>query len=202
MLRLMGLDAIALLRLSRSDIRDTACDRELSDGVLVRIGVSFALEPDALQLALRRVAGDALDRHRDPRGVLVMPEVAAPRSASYEEVVLEVGDGGTWVPIDDGEAEESGEDFLGAVLHGMASAGMQDIVTRARDMVSGEGELDPAVLGASMPDLGALMREPAFMNLVETLGAQLSADPTKLKELEELMASVVGARGQGDEEDL
>ncbi len=222
MLRIMGLDAIALLRLPASDIRETACDRALSDAVLVRLGVSFASEPEELVLALRQRVGDALDRHRDSRGVLVMPEVARPKATTYDEVVQEVGDGGAWVAIEEDE-EELPDDLLSVMMGAMAHPGMQDIVARARDMMMGkEGDLlelartEAAVIEASvpgvhpeiedemreviartglesnsgMPDLGALMSDPGFLNMVNTVRDQLFSDPAKLAELQTLFASI------------
>jgi hypothetical protein len=234
MLRVMGLDAIALLRLSASDIRDSVCYRVLADSVLVRLGVSFASEPEELALALHRSVGDALERHRDPRGVLVMPEVAAPKAASYDSVAREIGDGGTWVKIE--EEEEAADDLLSMMMGAMAHPGMQDIVARARDMMMGkEGDLleiarseaaaieastmatNPQIeeemreviaraglegtdLDAGMPDLDALMNDPGFMNMVNTVRDQLFSDPAKLAELQTLLGSVITEREQDENE--
>ena len=138
MLALMALDALALLRLSPSDLPANAVHRTLDDGVLVDTRVSVASEPEELAHALRRVAGDALERHRDPRGVLLMPDVARPQGKTYDAVVDEIGEGGTWVSPDDEEDLEGGEgDLLATMMQAMSNPGMQDAIARARDAMMG-----------------------------------------------------------------
>lgn len=138
MLALMALDALALLRLSPSDLPANAVHRTLDDGVLVDTRVSFASEPEELAHALRRIAGDALDRHRDPRGVLLMPDVARPQGKTYDAVVDEIGEGGTWVSPDDEEQGDEGDgDLLATMMQAMSNPGMQDAIARARDAMMG-----------------------------------------------------------------
>ncbi|AKF08425.1 hypothetical protein DB32_005574 [Sandaracinus amylolyticus] len=144
MLRDMALDAIALLRLSASDLPEGAVVRTLSDGVLVRTRASFASEPDELAHALRRAVGDALDRHRDERGVLILPDVARPSGKTYESVVDEIGEGGTWISLDeDEEGAFEGGDLLATMMNAMSSPEMQSAIARARDAMAGAGGADP-----------------------------------------------------------
>lgn len=154
MLRVMALDAIALLRLPATDLPGGAVLRTLDDGVLVRTRASFASEPDELALALRRIAGDALDRHRDERGVLMIPDVARPAASTYEGVVEEVGEGGTWVSLEEDEEAGLEGDLLATMMNAMSTPEMQSAIARARDVFASG---DPAAAQARMVELARSM---------------------------------------------
>lgn len=157
MLRGMALDAIALLRLPAADLPEGAVLRTLDDGVLVRTRASFASEPEDLALALRRVAGDALDRHRDARGVLMIPDVARPSASSYEGVVEEIGEGGTWIDVDEEEdAGLEGGDLLATMMGAMSTPEMQSAIARARDALAGASG-DAGAAQARMMELARSM---------------------------------------------
>ncbi|MDQ3034767.1 MAG: hypothetical protein M3Y87_20315 [Myxococcota bacterium] len=236
----MALDALALLRLPASDLPANAVHRTLDDGVLVATRVSFASEPEELAQALRRVAGDSLERHRDPRGVLLMPDVARPQGKTYEAVVEEIGEGGTWISPDDDELEEGEGDLLASMMQAMNNPAMQDAIARARDAMMGaqpgapadqermieiarsmsagiesgpggdtEAEMRAMIerhAGGAIPenagdgppvDVGALMSDPAFQRMVDGVRQQLLSDPSKMAELQALLAGA----GEGDDED-
>lgn len=246
MLAIMAIEAIALLRIPSNDVPASALFRALDDGALVRTRADFAADPAEIAIALRRSAGDHLDRHRDPRGILVLPDVAAPIGETYDAVAEEIGEGGTWIALAELESAEGddadGGDLLATMMSAMTSPAMQDAIARARDALSG---LDPATAGdaasarermadlarsmsAGIPaspggetdeamralaerhggalggegegvDLGALMRDPAFQQMVDGVRQQLLADPGKMAEL----AALFGAEpdGEGAEED-
>lgn len=242
MLRIMGLQAIALLRLSASDLPEGAVERALGDAVLVKAGVTFVSEPDQLARALRRVAGDALDRHRDPRGVLLMPDVARPQGTTYDAIVEEVGEGGTWISLDEEEDDDDAGDgdLLATMMQAMASPGMQDVLSKARDaMMGGEGApgadrmmelarsmsqgitagpggqaerdmramverhagsvVDDADDGGMPMDLGALMSDPVFQQMVDGVRQQLLSDPGKMAELQALLERAADEEEDDDE---
>jgi hypothetical protein len=94
----MGIDAIALLRIDAGELpRGARVLRELDDGVLLYTGARFSSEPDQLALVVRTMLGGVLDRHRDERGILMIPDVAEPSGRTYDAVAAEIGEGGTWV---------------------------------------------------------------------------------------------------------
>jgi hypothetical protein len=246
MLPRMALDAIALLRLPASDMPPDAVLRSLEDAVLVRTGAPFAAEPTELARALRRAAGDALDRHRDPRGVLFLPDVARPQGCRYDDVVEEIGEGGTWLSRaeamalgDEDDEDEGGDgDLLASMMQAMASPEMQSAMARARDAGMGaQGgaerdhmlELARSMTGASDPDgalpaeremralverhapgasadaempvdLGALMGDPAFQQMIDDVRSKLLSDPDKVAELQSLFGLMDAEDDDDDEE--
>ena len=106
----MGIDAVAVLRgrdlplpngpliQSLDDPSDLVL-RTLEDGVLVFTLSRFSTDVAQVALALWHSFGDALDAHRDPRGVFLFPDVAEPQATTYEGVIAEIGEGGIWVPV-------------------------------------------------------------------------------------------------------
>ena len=74
----MPIDAIALLRVPPASIPADRLIRALDDGALVRTGARFDEDPEDLAALLCDALGDALDDHEDPRGVLLIPDVAKP----------------------------------------------------------------------------------------------------------------------------
>src|SRR4051812_1915521 len=104
----MAIEALALLKVSplAAPTSPGSHVEKLDDAFIVSIGASFAADPEALGEALLHAVGeDTLALHQDPRGVLFIPSVAAPKARSYEAVVAEVGEGGTWLQFEDDEPE-------------------------------------------------------------------------------------------------
>lgn len=132
----MGIDAIALLRLKSGSIPRDRIVRTLDDGVLVKTGAPFDEEPEELALLLSEIVGDALDDHDDPRGVLMIPDVAKPQGTKYDEVVDEIGEGGTWIPLDADPQELLGGLFS-SVMDAMQSPDMQRALVDAREAAAG-----------------------------------------------------------------
>src|SRR5689334_16015608 len=99
----MGIDAVALLRIARLPAPKTSFGAEYlvqhrGDASLLHTFVGFegtALDEHALNV--RRILGDALDAHDDPRGLLIFPDVAEPRGRSYDAIVAELG--GPFTPV-------------------------------------------------------------------------------------------------------
>src|SRR4051812_13525457 len=97
----MTIEANALLRIADAkplegqDLRFA----QLDDAILLHLRTGFAAEPEQLSERVEELLGPALAQHDDPRGILYIPDVAAPRSRSYDAVVAEVGEGGVWGPL-------------------------------------------------------------------------------------------------------
>lgn len=132
----MGIDAIALLRLSSAAIPTDRILRTLDDGVLVKTGAPFDEEPEELALLLSEIVGDALDDHDDPRGVLMIPDVAQPKGKKYDEVVEEIGEGGTWISLDADPQQILGGLFS-SVMDAMQSPDVQRALVDAREAAAG-----------------------------------------------------------------
>lgn len=102
---LVSIDAVALLRISAAKARrraaDPACILPLGpDACGVFLGHRHeALEAQtSLAAALVQTAlGPALALHDDPRGVLLYPDVAEPKRATYEKLVHDLESGSFWV---------------------------------------------------------------------------------------------------------
>jgi hypothetical protein len=81
--------------------------RHRGDASLVPVGVPFT--PDNLpfmRFALQMLLGDALDEHRDPRGVFFLPATIEPAGAAYEGIIAAVGAAGSWAPWPEEPPEE------------------------------------------------------------------------------------------------
>jgi hypothetical protein len=117
---LLKLDACSAL-LARGPARfDLAAEsgvraEALDDAQLLHTGLPFASEPELIVQRLQQALGEALDEHDDPRGVFLLPDVAAPKARAYLDVIDEVGEGGQWLPLPQ-EAQDFGlPDGLGAL---------------------------------------------------------------------------------------
>ena len=167
----MPITAIALLRISHTALTGSGTLKveALDDGVLVHTGQSFASEPSELSLALHAALGDALQQHRDERGILFIPDVAAPKQKTYERVIEEVGEGGVWGPLVDELGEEG--DF-GALLGNLL------------------GQMPTSLLAAA--NAAAQGQPGAF----ESAAAQLSQLMNNSSELQGLAAQMAGMLGQ------
>jgi len=101
----MTIDAVALLAIPglappADAIPGTVPIRHAGDASLVFLHTRYAPERAAEHaFALRMLFGDTLDRHADPRGILLFPDIIAPRGEGYGAIVAEVGDGGAWAPV-------------------------------------------------------------------------------------------------------
>lgn len=136
----MPIHAIALLQVPHAQLTAGPGVRieALDDGALVHIGEDFAREPTELSLALHALLGDELAAHDDPRGILIIPDVAAPRARSYEQVVEEVGEGGVWAPlVDDLDGPGEGADF-GALLGNLLNQMPSSLLSAASAAASGK----------------------------------------------------------------
>lgn len=113
----MSIDAVALLHVSAAKAR--TCVRKESHVIRLgpdACGVSLfqrhselELRPARAAALLRAALGDALALHRDPRGVLLYPDVAEPSPAKYEALVAYLEKSGFWV--DDGLLTKSSEEL-------------------------------------------------------------------------------------------
>lgn len=181
----MAIDAIALLRVPPAAIPADRVIRVLDDGVLVRTGARFDEEPEALADILCDALGDALDDHEDPRGVLLIPSVADPKATTYDAVVEEIGEGGTWAPISGDPGVALGGLFSRA-LEAMQAPGMQSALAQ----IQGQ---DPDALRAQME---AMLADPDLRKMAFDISAQLAADPAQLAALQQLVGG-----GDHDEDD-
>lgn len=114
MARPMSIDAVALLK--RSSLRDISLptpstpglpqpqvlEHVLDDCILFHTHVNFGDDPEAHAVALRRMLGEHLDAHVDPRGIFCVPDVAVDHARtlkSYDAVIEAIGEAGMWVPM-------------------------------------------------------------------------------------------------------
>ncbi len=168
----MGIDAVALLRGRDLPLPSGLLVKTLDDGVLFFTHASFRSDPETLAVALRGKLGAALDAHVDPRGVFVLPDVAQPRSRSYEGVIDEIGEAGQWIPVvaaghvPSSMANAAPGSFAAAMGEVMGALGGDMMAALQQAMASG----DPAALQG----LEAKLAE-AFggADKMEALGAKL-----------------------------
>ncbi|MFO0713182.1 MAG: hypothetical protein U0353_25220 [Sandaracinus sp.] len=181
----MSLEAIALLRLPEHAAGPGVV--HLSDAVLLSTGASFASEPEELALGLRRLLGEALDRHDDARGVFFVPAVAlepARAAGSYAAAIEAIGEAGMWVALleegstarptmvealmmraMDGE-EVDPEALQGAMRASLAQMSEAFAAGAHDDELEGEGTSP----GTHPPlDLAALLSDPAMMALAQKM---------------------------------
>ncbi len=188
----MSLEAIALLRLP--DHAGGPGVVHLSDAVLVSTGASFASEPESLALGLRRLLGEALDRHDEPRGVFVIPAVAlepARSAGSYAGVIDAIGEAGMWVALlEDGSTARptmvealmaramDGEEIDPEALQGAVRASLAQMAEafgghgEHADLEGDDDELEGEGTspGAHPPlDLAALLSDPTMMALAQKM---------------------------------
>jgi hypothetical protein len=190
----MPIEALALLRLKT--LQTTARVDRLDDALIVHTGQSFATEPEQLAEALTALVGEAaLAQHDDPRGILFVPDVAAPKTRSYDAVVDEVGEGGVWAPpaLDSyGPAPD-----FGALLGNMLAQLPPSLLSAASSAAQGDrGALEmvsaqvQALLGSS-PQLQQLAGQLGGMLGQPTPGASTPAG-SELAALEDMFASLGG----------
>jgi hypothetical protein len=139
----MAIRAIALLQLTGlpASAERSLRINPLEDALLLRLDEDFSREPAALSRIVRALVGEALDRqHRDPRGILFIPDVAMPKARSYDAVIEEVGEGGVWGPLpkDLPLAAAESLDGLGALLGNMLGQLPNSVLESAQAAAQGE----------------------------------------------------------------
>lgn len=151
----MSIDAVALVRIPAAALESGGVPRSrlnpLIDATLVYTGAPFGAEPDEHGIALRHLLGDALDLHDDPRGILIIPDVAEVQSTRYQAAVDEVGEAGVWAPV-------LGEDAVPARLTAAPAGSLEQLIGAALTAMGGElrGEIQRAMASgdtARMADL-------------------------------------------------
>lgn|GEM_PF-3524096 len=176
----MGIDAIALLHVPFEEVRGafavgpsasrlhlvgadgvTFAVDALDDGVLVHTFHAFAADPDEIATLVRGRMGPLLDRHDEPRGVFVFPDVASPKGRTYGAVLDEIGEAGEWVPKVD--ADHVPERFRDAGVGALESLVAQVTAGIGVDAIA---DLHRALAGG---DAGAF--EKAQAEFVEKLSA-------------------------------
>lgn len=123
----MSLDAVALVRIADWEPSEELDVRELADGALVFLELPFEEvehDPDAVLEALADAIGPlVLAGHQDERGVFVFPDAAEPEAAErYDEVIAEVGELGSFLPLHLEGDDEHGADPFALSQHEAAEA--------------------------------------------------------------------------------
>jgi len=171
------MQALALLRFDPAVLAASSVPfQPLRDGLIVQTGADFANEPAQLRAALlARVGPDALAKHVDPRGILFLPDVAAPSSSSYDAVVSEVGEGGVWSAPADAEAGPFGAaGGLGALLGSVMSQLPPSLLSAASAAAQG----DRAALDTVSAQVQALLgSSPALQDLAGQLSGMFGQPP-------------------------
>lgn len=167
----MTIEALALLRLSKASLPPAAHDRvtALDDGLLLRTGESFAREPEELSVVVRTLVGPLLDEHRDPRGIFFVPHVAAPAATTYEQVIVEVGEGGVWGPLVDAPGADDFQSLLGNLLGQLPSS----LLATANAAAAGS----PGAFEAMGAQLQGMLGSPAMSGLAAQLEGMLAQAP-------------------------
>jgi hypothetical protein len=143
--------------------------RALRDAVLVATPIPFSAEPDEIGLALRKILNDLLDHHGDARGVYVFPDVAQPKADTFDGVVDELGELGSWAPV---VAHDYVPKALANAPAGSFQAGVRDLMSaippdmmRAMEQAMASGDM--SALGAMQGQLQELLAQQG--DLVEKL---------------------------------
>ncbi|MFT3927198.1 MAG: hypothetical protein QM778_31925 [Myxococcales bacterium] len=192
----------------------------LEDAALLHTGLPFASEPDELLERVRAAVGDdLLAEHEDPRGLFVMPDVAAPRARSYLDVIDEVGEGGSWLPLEQASSYglPDGLGALGAVLGSMLQNMPESVLEAASAAARGDlaafSQVSDQVAslmghgseGVSLASLARLMGDgraldpssPAFQQILHTLEGELERNPEQVARIAE---QFFGAPHRDDDE--
>ncbi|MDH5491087.1 MAG: hypothetical protein OEY14_03980 [Myxococcales bacterium] len=212
----MAIDAIALLRIPFTAL-DEALERQeggetdpqgepaltifrgedgtslgaspLEDATLLYTGLRFATEEAELSRRLHKALGALLERHRDSRGIYVFPDVAQPEATRYRELLEELGEGGSWIPL----APEGAIDMadLGALARQLTAAlppdAMAQLEAVAGSLLGGLGQAEARggepgepggerVGGAGGLDLGSLLGSMGGLDLAGMLSNAQTSD--------------------------
>lgn len=194
----MAIEALALLRIS--NLEQSARVKPLADCVIVHTGKSFATEPEELVEALATALGEAaLAQHDDSRGILFMPDVAAPKALAYDAIVDEVGEGGVW-----GQREEAGAHAMfggdfGALLGSVLGQLPPSLLAAASSAAQGDSKALDSVSAQMQALLGS---SPALQDLAGQLSGMLGqsaaapqqpvASPSELASLQDMFARFGG----------
>lgn len=172
----MAIAAIALLRIDDFSLPPGSALRidSLDDAILLHTGASFGSEPEALTESVRTLLGDALAaRHKDPRGIFFLPDVARPRGRTYDAVLEEIGEAGVWGPCsdDEGDLEDlAGDGGLGALLGGL----LQQLPSPVLAAASAAAQGDTSALEDVSAQLHTLLRDNSQLaSLAEQLSSML-----------------------------
>jgi hypothetical protein len=101
----MGIDAVAVLRIPRLAAPSTRFGtrhlvQHRGDCTLLHTMERFHdTRLDEHVLTVRRILGDVLDAHHDPRGVFVFPDVCEPRGKDYASIIQELDGAGGFAPM-------------------------------------------------------------------------------------------------------
>lgn len=179
----MTIDALALLKGRDLPLPSGSVLRTLDDGVLVFTHQRFGGDLEELGATLRHLLGDALDQHDDPRGVFVVPDVAAPEASSYDGVIEEIGEAGEWAPL-------VSVDHAPASLAGAPDGSFANMVGQMMGALGGDtiSDLMQAVTTGD-PDALAAMQD----KLVAALGGQEQLEAFGQRMLEAAQAEVPAA---------
>jgi hypothetical protein len=172
------MDAVALLKGTKYEIPARLHVVKLDDAVLVHTQVGFGADIEMLAYGIRTSIGDALDSHDDARGVFVMPDVAEPKSRTYEGVLAEIGEAGEWVrkmpagEVPGGLLDAPDGSFAAMMGQAMQALGGANLAEMQRALASG--------------DYSAL----------EKMQAQMAAAVGGEEKLHELAAQLLGAANE------
>jgi hypothetical protein len=169
----MSIDAVALLRGRDLPLPAGILLRTLDDGVLVFTLARFSADLEQMALAVRLRLGDALDAHRDDRGVFLVPDVAEPRAMTYEGVIAEIGEAGVWAPVVAGHVPTSllnapSGSFASVMGEVMGALGGKAMAT----LMAAAAKGDPVAMAAAQ---AKLVEALGGEDKVEALGARLTA---------------------------
>lgn len=134
----MGIDAVAVLRIMalpapKTEVGTSYFVEHAGDATLLHTMDRYeGLAPDEHALAVRRILGDALDRHQDERGILFFPDVYEPRGRTYTAIVREIGGGGFWAPV-------VSADHVPARITAAAPGSIEELVAEAMRVMGPEG---------------------------------------------------------------
>jgi hypothetical protein len=170
----MSIDAVALLRGRDLPLPAGILLKTLDDGVLVFTLARFSADLEQMALAVRLRLGDALDAHRDERGVFLLPDVAEPRATTYEGVIAEVGEAGVWAPVvaaghvPAAFVNAPSGSFAAVMGEVMGALGGDAMAT----LMAAAAKGDPAAMAAAQ---AKLVEALGGEDKVEALGARLTA---------------------------
>lgn len=147
----------------------------LDDSVLLHTTLDFGDDPDDVAGAVRSLLGEELaGQHLDPRGVFLIPSVAAPQARSYAGVIAEVADGGVWTPwavgAQPGVPLSAAGPELAGILGGMLGAVPDGLLAQAAATLKD----DPSAFQDAAAQLPGLLQDPgALQGLFEQGQSQL-----------------------------
>jgi len=202
-----GPDAIALFRPVRAEALKPFLDlddeseesegiyaEELEDGsFLLHTFQPFSVFEEGGMDAIQWLAqfGEALPEvHEDPRGILFFPDSIEPEATTYDGVVEEVGDEGSWLSPGDIELPE-----------GLANA-MQGVDMGALQQLAGQllGATTAMEQGSAPPEELARMLTGLQEQLASTLGVDVNALTAAAQQFQQQHGGGAGAAAEDDEE--